>query len=152
MLRLECLYIIGSHSFCRNQIPNVHTSYSKGPLFHIYPTQGNRKLIGMTSGTGISGVLIYIRESNITSTVKCFPYLNKVNPQQTTFNGIENLFFLGEIHNLILSNFRFPWYIYAANILAYAQLRDNQHSKHSFRIQFLEDYLPFTKFYLYRYL
>ena len=53
-------------------------------LFHIFSAQENRKLIGMTSCTGISGVLKYIRNSNVNITVKCFPNLNLVNPQKTS--------------------------------------------------------------------
>ena len=54
---------------------------------------GNTKFIGITSGTGLSGVLKFIRKSNVNITVTCFPNLNQVNPQQTSFNGILTNFF-----------------------------------------------------------
>ena len=99
---------------------------------HVFSTQ---ELIGMTSGTGISGVLKYIWKSNInitTSNIWIESILNRrpVIEYKPTF--------LGRLLNLILSNHQLLRFSYGAIVLAYAQFRDNKPSKHSLCIQILE--------------
>ena len=73
------------------QLFTHHTA--NDPFSHIFSAPGNRKLIDMTSGTGIYAVLKYIRKSNINFTVKSLLYFNQVNPQHASFNGIQTNFF-----------------------------------------------------------
>ena len=44
------------HNLCWDQTPKTHISHSEGSSFHIFPTQRNEKLIGVSSSASFSCV------------------------------------------------------------------------------------------------